>query len=334
MLMAFHHLFGFPERVSVPYVMLFDFSFLHAETILSYWGRVCISMFAFCSGYGLCKLAFQNIYESKRLIVSGYRMVIFQLKKFYPRLWLVCLIFIPMGYLMGIYQFNAIIFLKSLIGLSNYYNAEWWYTSHYLRFLLLFPLLFSVLAWLCRQRKKCSASIIITVLFAITVFYSRLPEKGFWSTFLCFFMGMIVVAFDLFEKLYQAVQKLGKGKYIFSLFAGLLAALARIVLKVNCDYDYVVTPILIFCIIVILKSQLCSKYVKPPLAKIGKYSTYIWLTHTFFAYYYFQKLTYAPRYSTLIFAWCLVLSIISGFVIEKILHYIRIGIKRTKAHAD
>ena len=330
MLMVFHHLFGFPDRVNVPFVMLFDFSFLHVETILSYWGRICISMFAFCSGYGLCKLAFQNIYEKKNLIVSGYQMVISQLKKFYPRLWLVCFIFIPLGYLMGVYQFNAIIFLKSLIGISSFYNAEWWYTAYYLRFLLLFPILYSILVWVYKQSKKCSTLIVFTAIFAITVFYILLPEKGFWSTFLCFLMGMVVVAFDLFEMLYQLLLKLGKWQYILSVTVGLLAVFARIVLKINCDYDYIVTPILIFCILVIMKSKLCSKYIKPPLTKLGKYSTYIWLTHTFFVYYYFQKLTYAPRYSTLIFIWCLFLSIASGILMEKILYFVQIGIGRAK----
>ena len=37
MLMVWHHLFGFPDRINVPYMLLFD-SFFHIETILSYFG--------------------------------------------------------------------------------------------------------------------------------------------------------------------------------------------------------------------------------------------------------------------------------------------------------
>lgn len=51
-LMVWHHLFGFPERISAPYVLVFDFLF-HIETLASYFGRICISVFAFCSGYGM-----------------------------------------------------------------------------------------------------------------------------------------------------------------------------------------------------------------------------------------------------------------------------------------
>ena len=53
-LMVWHHLFGFPDRVSVPYVLTFD-AFFHIETLASYFGRICIAVFAFCSGYGMEK---------------------------------------------------------------------------------------------------------------------------------------------------------------------------------------------------------------------------------------------------------------------------------------
>lgn len=129
-----HHLFGFPERIAVPYRLIFDFQLLHLETMLSYFGRICISIFAFCTGYGMFKLGYQRIGEDRHPIVSGYKLVLSHLKKFYPRLWAVCIAFIPIGYAMGVYHFNAVTFVKSLLGLSSAYNGEWWYTGSYLRF--------------------------------------------------------------------------------------------------------------------------------------------------------------------------------------------------------
>ena len=55
---------------------------------------------------------------------------------------------------------------------------------------------------------------------------------------------------------------------------------------------------------------------------IGKYSTYIWLTHTFFAYYYFQNYLYFFKYSTIIFAVCIICTIIVGFILEAIIKFI------------
>jgi len=45
-------------------------------------------------------------------------------------------------------------------------------------------------------------------------------------------------------------------------------------------------------------------------------TTYIWLVHTFFTYYYFQSFTYAPQYSTLIFIWCMILSTVTGIALD------------------
>lgn len=55
MMMVFHHLFGFPERINSDYIIISEFSFLHIGTIISYFGRICIGIFAFNFGYGMYK---------------------------------------------------------------------------------------------------------------------------------------------------------------------------------------------------------------------------------------------------------------------------------------
>ena len=52
---------------------------------------------------------------------------------------------------------------------------------------------------------------------------------------------------------------------------------------------------------------------------IGKYSTYVWLVHTFFAYYFFQAVTFFPKYSILVFLWCLALSLLAGILLDLML---------------
>ena len=80
--------------------------------------------------------------------------------------------------------------------------------------------------------------------------------------------------------------------------------------------DFWLVALMVFAVMLIVKA---IPPVQPLLKFIGKYSTYIWLTHTFFGYYYFQKLTFFPEYSWLIFLWCLVLSIVTGMVLEGLL---------------
>jgi len=103
-LMVFHHLFGFPERVLDTYVLVFDFNFFHIETLLSYFGKMCIALYAFISGYGLTKKA--------QTISNLFVMSINQLKKFFVYYWAVFIIFVPYGILKGIYEFD----IKTLLG--------------------------------------------------------------------------------------------------------------------------------------------------------------------------------------------------------------------------
>lgn len=315
MLMVFHHLFGFPERIQVPYALVLDFEFLHIETILSYWGRICISIFAFCSGYGLYKVG-------KEKLLDGYKIVIKRLQKFYSRYWMICLVFVPIGYALRVYKFNSLTLIKSLLGLSSSYNKEWWYVGTYLGLLLWYPVVFCLMTWIHKKTGKYSILISGIIWVVISIAYGLLEEKGFWCWFLCFTMGMYAVQHNIFEMVYDNLQKMKAFKYILTIicFAGIYVV--RSILVGTCNYDYIFTPIVIFCILVILKCKICLRFTKKILSVVGKYSTYIWLIHTFFAYYYFQKFTFWVKYSWLILIWCLLCCVMIGVVLEYIVQWI------------
>lgn len=83
-LMVWHHLFGFPDRVSVPYVLTFD-AFFHIETLASYFGRICIAVFAFCSGYGMEKKSNYAGNVGFRGLVENYKSTVKHFSKFFLR---------------------------------------------------------------------------------------------------------------------------------------------------------------------------------------------------------------------------------------------------------
>lgn len=125
MLMVFHHLFGFPERINSDYIIVSDFSFLHIGTILSYCGRICIGMFVFNSGYGMYKKLNSFTYSSYfDVLKKGYGCTLRQLKNFYIRYWIVFITFIPIGIMFGKYKFNLTEFILNLIGFVSLYNSE------------------------------------------------------------------------------------------------------------------------------------------------------------------------------------------------------------------
>lgn len=151
-----------------------------------------------------------------------------------------------------------------------------------------------------------------------------------FSVSMCFVFGIIALELDAFERAYTFLLKLKAFRYGLSFIAIILIILIRIVLNLNCDYGFIFAPFFIFFILVFLKGRVFKKFFNPFLKLIGKYSTYIWLTHTFFAYYYFQYFTYFPYISTFIFLWCLTLTIITGFTLDRGRSFIEKGIRKIK----
>lgn len=58
---------------------------------------------------------------------------------------------------------------------------------------------------------------------------------------------------------------------------------------------------------------------------LGKHSTNMWLTHSFFCYYYFQGVTYYPKISILILTWLIILSLSSSYLIIYVSKLIKLG---------
>lgn len=328
MLMVYHHLFGFLDRIVSEYVIVSDFSFLHIGTILSYFGRICISVFAFCSGYGIYK-KLSSIYENKFLanIKNGYVVIFKQAIKFLVRYWMVCALFIPLGYTLGVYSFDLISLLKCLIGVAFPYNAEWWYVNTYLTFLIYVPLFVAVEKVIYKYCSQVIVNVLYLFIFICGVALSKLSISDY-TVELCFVSGIACVSINVYDKFYFSLCKVGTFKYILSIFLVVTLALLRMILGLGCNYDFICAPFFVFGIGVIIKCRLFTDCINRVLLFIGRYSTYVWLTHTFFAYYYFQPYLYWFRYSTIIFVICMICCIIVGIVCETLIMLIGKVIKK------
>lgn len=328
MLMVYHHLFGFPDRIVSEYVIVSDFSFLHIGTILSYFGRICISVFAFCSGYGIYK-KLSSIYENKFLanIKNGYVVIFKQAIKFLVRYWMICALFIPLGYTLGVYSFDSISLLKCLIGVAFPYNAEWWYVNTYLTFLIYVPLFVAVEKVIYKYCSQVIVNVLYLFIFICGVALSKLSISDY-TVELCFVSGIACVSINVYDKFYFSLCKVGTFKYILSIFLVVTLALLRMILGLGCNYDFICATFFVFGIGVIIKCRLFTDCINRVLLFIGRYSTYVWLTHTFFAYYYFQPYLYWFRYSTIIFVICMICCIIVGIVCETLIMLIGKVIKK------
>ena len=286
-LMVWHHLFGFPERIAAAYFMPLGF----AETLLAYFGRICVAMFAFLSGYGM----------QKKQGDAGYRDVWKHLLKFYRRYWAVFLVFVPLGLVLGVYGFQRNQMAKGLLGLTPAYNAEWWYISSYLKVMLLFPLIRWIMDWAERRRAAVFHGLTLAVLVCLVL-------TGADSVVIYFIEGMYFARTPIFEWIGKKIPLPGW------LTGGVLVG-AVFILRTLGVKDDMLVPAMIMGTTLLARCGVLRR----PLLLIGKYSTYIWLTHTFFAYYYFQKLTYLPWCSWLVFLWCMALCLAFGMAAENVL---------------
>ena len=313
LLMVFHHLFDFPDRIHVDFVKVFQF--IKLEIFLSSFGRICVAMFAFLSGIGLYK-KFSAKYEDKKVpLFQCYGGMVAQLFNFLKRYWIVFAIFISYGYIANIYTFAWSPFLKNLFGLAYTYNGEWWYVGQHFDLLCMFPILFGLESLFSKLIKKHGS--ILSGLILLIIFTPLLVWKG--KTYnICFLFGFLSISTGALDCLFKKLENATWWTFVLGLVLIGGAFICRIKF-INPKYDYINVSLFIVGLLMIIKTKWIEKSINPILSYVGKYATYIWLTHTFFAYYFFQSFTFFPKYSILIFIWCVLLSLTTGIVLDFVL---------------
>ncbi|MEM9448741.1 MAG: acyltransferase [Cyanobacteria bacterium P01_E01_bin.6] len=309
-LMFAHHLYAFGDRLLddnryIPLIPFFD-----AEAYIGNFGNICVSMFLFLSGYGMY-LGYRH--SSKK---SALAYALNKLKDFYINYWRYFIIFVPVGLLFFQnvtlwnshqlrYSTEPVLFLKNLIGWDSTYNAEWWFVRMFVVTLLL---LFPLYAKLAEQN---SALLILLSLFLFFVNKEVHPWGMFgfvfWQT--SFACGIVCARLNLFSS--ELIQTGDIATWHNTILGFLLCFFFR--LKVDsADYDFLIVPFFIYFSIRIVEQLRTSQL----FAYLGKYSFSLWLTHSFFCYYYFQHAIYAPRWSPLVFAFLMLSSLLSVLTIE------------------
>ena len=136
-MMFYHHLFAFPERLAegIEYTALFEIMGVSSAYALGAVSKICVTVFVFLGGYGTyisCKKA-ENL--------TGTALN--RCRKMYLSFWKVFLVFIPICMLCGVSRVakDVKVFLLNFIGLDTVYNREWWFFLPYLILICLFPLM-------------------------------------------------------------------------------------------------------------------------------------------------------------------------------------------------
>ncbi len=310
-LMFAHHLYAFSDRLQNGNSYIPVLPFVHAETSLGNFSNICVSMFLFLSGYGMF-LGYMHAKSSPLNYSLG------KLKDFYLTYWLYFLVFVPVGIIFFSkvtlphsdkvrYSTDLTTFTANFLGWDSSYNHEWWFVQMFVATLLcLFPLYARLV------EKNLQLLIFISLfLFILSYKVNAYDKLGFiyWQT--SFAVGMICAKLKFFSTALIKALDTSNAAWVFAWL------LLCFVLRLRIDgttYDFLFVPFFIyFSVRAVSALQLSGIF-----TYLGKYSFPLWLTHSFFCYYYFQDFVYAPKWSPLVFLTLLTSSLLSVLGIEKL----------------
>ncbi|MGR6127812.1 acyltransferase family protein [Paenibacillus sp. SER-28] len=310
-LLLIHHLFAFPDRLKYEYVSLFSLFHERGEFYLGHFGQIAISIFLFLSGYGLYK---SNVQNPHHLIQKSFT----RLSKIMINYWVVFLLFIPAGlYFFGNsdrFQHNSIMdFLRNFIALSSSYNGEWWFLYDYILLLLIFPVSFQAI-----QRNAW-----VTLLISGLVFYNSYSQGNYYSIMywqLPFMIGLFFAKYKLYSWMSKIYNSIIFNNILFDIIIIVVLFRFRTTSQLfeKTTIDMIIAPLFILVSIHLMNKLKLTR----PFAYLGKNSMNIWLTHTFFCYYYFQSIVFFPKVSILILLWLTLLTVLTSIVVNSIISLI------------
>ena len=291
MMMFFHHLYKAPEEADLSQISFEPFS----DSKVSAFAlscKICVSIFAFISGYGLLKSFQKNINNNKTVIGWDLRRVLKTISGFWFIYWVVFIITMLIDrlpvkkYFQGSTTAGLLYLLNDFLGLADYFEtptltATWWYMGAAVIYIFIVPIFYYM------SRKIGFISILVLISALPRLLQVDYPGGTNAYTFLFpLVFGMLFADQNLFERISFHLSCNMKLVTIFS-FVLLFVSLIACVYIYESSYDApfaweLVFGILPSCFILLCRfSILRLKCISLCLRFIGKHSMTIFLTHTF-----------------------------------------------------
>ena len=330
--MLFHHLFLDESRFAAYSVSFFPFS---QEFIVSigFMLKICVSIFAFISGYGLLKsvsvikLSKRNAeaWCFKRLLktMSGYYFIyIFALIVTQAIDRLPQKTYFSDGSIKGL-----IYLLTDFLGVHGLFstptlNSTWWYMSAAILYIALVPIIYTI-------SKKTGYMPVVIVVIALP----RILNVGYpgginpYTFILPMLFGMIFAEYDAFERISDILshKKALSSAAAFIIFSGGIVLFYFISVYIRhyeaWELEYGIAPLFHICFLRYFIVRI--PVVKNILAFLGKLSMTIFLSHSFIRYTYLGDLVYSPSNFLEIYALLLVLSVALALALDTVKRLIK-----------
>lgn len=334
LIMLFHHLYADTGRFSDLSIDFWPLSQNTAVQIANFM-KICVGIYVFLSAYGLTLSYSKWGKGDGKFFLFRYFKMMFPFFAVYILL-AVCSLFVPSGWNLatayrlpenaGFGAYCSFVFamgvdflgLAHLFGMPTF-NATWWYMSLAIVIIALIPVLY-------RAVKKLgwgyAAALAATLPFAL-----GLPTVSLTRYLLCMVLGVAAAQNDLLAKGKEYYVNLSAVKKLltFAAMTGLLI-LSVVLRQGRYKGDLVeiwdsLIPVLTIVYLYWFVGDL--PMVGSVLNFFGKYSTTIFLTHTFIRYYWLRSISYYFSCAWLNFVTLTVLSTIAAMVIDGLLKLIR-----------
>ena len=290
LLMLTHHLFGFGERIphESPLHEIIFHGYNLDFVIGQGFGKICVAMFLFLSGYGL---ATKTVHPRELP-----RQMAKRLSGFYLMFWVNLLIWVPLCFWFspdttinaGRFTFGLKKVLDNIILSEPSFSGEWWFGRVYLLTLaIVWPLLIIIL----RYWSLCWPFTISALLCGLSPLLHtdyRVGEFLFWQ--FAFVVGFSVCRMrDVLPwPVVNSATNRGSHVILLVITLGAVFGLRR---PLGFQADWLFAPVVIW-----LLAQLTgfiSVKGRRLLDWLGRYSGHMWLNHTFFIYYLFPRWFYS-----------------------------------------
>lgn len=277
LLMIYHHLFAFPDRMpeNISIISLFSINGYSIAYWIGNFGKLCVTLFIFLGGYGTY-ISAANTSETENVFIAK------KLKKLYFAYWKVFVIFIPLCMLLNINGVvkNLEVFIWNFIGINISYNGEWWFFTPYVFLMILFPVVKRILS-----TKNIFWQDILVVLFLDSIIRYIIPVFGnydwginlnnslFWVKFIQaldllpgFLMGCICAKYNVLSR----IQEKYRSSNINTILAlGVMLIIFYMRKKTGIIYDFIYAPIFTISSVIFLKNKFLCFFYKL-FEKIGK----------------------------------------------------------------
>lgn len=294
--------------------------------------KICVSIFAFITGYGLLTSIKGKKLNRTEVTKWNITRLLKTMSGFYFIYIIVFIVTMVIDkYPMQIYLSESttaapLYMLIDFLGLSNLFETPtmlgaWWYMTAAIIFILLVPIIYTI------SKKVGYLPVIFVVIMLPRVLGTGYPGGiNLYPFILCLTFGMIFADYGLFEKISDFLDK--KKIFYVLAFCVLAVIMAYYYLFFNnvskteqWELEFAIFPVfvIVFCRYFIIRIP----GIKQILAVFGKYSMNMYLIHNFMRHMYLKEFLFSFENFLLIFLVLFVLSFVMAVAIDLIKKLVR-----------